>query len=940
MSWMDSQVSTTVAKGMPYATLKYDSIPILLDGHDPMYPTVVSETPILTDYITIDEQTKWSCDSKEPAWVQNEIQFYVPASDFTWLIFVSEPVQVTCKVQKNGHVWLQVVDRESKHSDGDRPFILRSALYMTCTKNRNPIYCHQQQLHPSALHLGQGEYGQILRQHSHLYVGTESKFSYDFDDTEQMAVLEFDWDVQSTHYEHPETVNVTKTIELLSYALPHHWDMERTMHSPSTHQIYCTASLIGPACLVEGSVWHLFETIPEIGIRMPRPPAPWALADISKSLKKDLQFRLPDFFQRGVGDTYFSGKMLSKLGRILIMAEEFVEICSNATSVKYDWGEELSYADACRDLSLPSKADRNAALASLRKSVQVWIDGTAKAPFVYDPSWGGVANCGCLFDDGECSNIFPDCPAFSMPGLNFGNAFYNDLHFHYGYHIYAAAVVAHFDPDWGKRFFERVLLLVRSIANPSAEDTYFPVMRHKDPYQGHSWASGIVRPPYLNGRNQESSSESIAAYESVAIYGEVMSKIFKESGDNVKLAAAERVRRAGKYATTSELRSTKRYYHIDRKSPIQIYPQEYNFLSIGIMWQTMAQFQTWFGSAPYLVYGIQLMPVTAIGEQRDGEEWIKSIYFALQESCDKYDDCAATGWSVQILGSLATAGHPKLASVNALNLTDDAFTSAGGNGHSLTNTLWYIATRPPVKEPLFLPGQEVETPAPTTPVTKAPEDEHVLSDCYQPDTCTDFVLDSVTDLYTCRQRIQWLMWEVGQTQEEACAKISIEFPNECGGCNPYGNFNVTTTNVTSTCPPCTERQCRSDLNRCPLYEHTFVCTAGPNTGGCSGEAWAIDSPLCQDCCELTNCPRLSPSDLMTLANGWGDNECPACSPKQCHEQNVCPPSGGAPYLCLKGDSSGGCSTRPWNLHDGQCSSCCTVGDGCELKQNTIGGHRH
>jgi hypothetical protein len=93
----------------------------------------------------------------------------------------------------------------------------------------------------------------------------------------------------------------------------------------------------------------------------------------------------------------------------------------------------------------------------------------------------------------------------------------------------------------------------------------------------------------MNGRNQESSSESIAAYESVAIYGEVMSKIFKERDDKLKLVAAERVRRAGKYATTSEIRSTKRYYHINRDSPIHIYPKSYIFMSIGMMWQTMAQ---------------------------------------------------------------------------------------------------------------------------------------------------------------------------------------------------------------------------------------------------------------------------------------------------------------------------------------------------------------
>ena len=83
-------------------------------------------------------------------------------------------------------------------------------------------------------------------------------------------------------------------------------------------------------------------------------------------------------------------------------------------------------------------------------------------------------------------------------------------------------MVSHFDHDWGKKFFERVLLLIRNIANPSEDDPHFPMWRHKDWYQGHSWASGIARPPYTNGKNQESSSEAIAAYEAIALYGKVM----------------------------------------------------------------------------------------------------------------------------------------------------------------------------------------------------------------------------------------------------------------------------------------------------------------------------------------------------------------------------------------------------------------------------------
>ena len=50
-----------------------------------------------------------------------------------------------------------------------------------------------------------------------------------------------------------------------------------------------------------------------------------------------------------------------------------------------------------------------------------------------------------------------------------------------------------------------------------------------DRYLGNSWASGIAKfggRPYSNGRNQESSSEAIAAYEGIAMYGSTMMKAF------------------------------------------------------------------------------------------------------------------------------------------------------------------------------------------------------------------------------------------------------------------------------------------------------------------------------------------------------------------------------------------------------------------------------
>ena len=52
---------------------------------------------------------------------------------------------------------------------------------------------------------------------------------------------------------------------------------------------------------------------------------------------------------------------------------------------------------------------------------------------------------------------------------------------------------------------DKVMLMVRDIANPSEEDNYFPRWRHKDWFVGSSWASGIIKRdvgPDPSGRNQ------------------------------------------------------------------------------------------------------------------------------------------------------------------------------------------------------------------------------------------------------------------------------------------------------------------------------------------------------------------------------------------------------------------------------------------------------
>ncbi|KAL7539665.1 hypothetical protein ACHAXR_010058 [Thalassiosira sp. AJA248-18] len=58
-------------------------------------------------------------------------------------------------------------------------------------------------------------------------------------------------------------------------------------------------------------------------------------------------------------------------------------------------------------------------------------------------------------------------------------------------------------------------------------------------------------------------------------------------------------------------------------------------------------------------------------------------------------------------------------------------------------------------------------------------------DCGRPSTCTQYVLHRTTDEFTCGERIEWLMNEMGMDEKEACWKVGYEqFHGHCGPCNP------------------------------------------------------------------------------------------------------------------------------------------------------------
>lgn len=170
--------------------------------------------------------------------------------------------------------------------------------------------------------------------------------------------------------------------------------------------------------------------------------------------------------------------------------------------------------------------------------------------------------------------------------------YYNDHHFHWGYHILAAAYIGYLDPAWAEANADYVNMLVRDIANPSAEDEWFPQWRNFDWFHGHSWAHGLF--PAADGKNQESSSEDVMAAFGCKMWGTVTGNAELVARSDLQLAVLTRTLR--------------NYYLYEDSNAVQ--PP--NFIGnkvAGILFENKIHHTTFFSADIEAIQGIQMIPV-------------------------------------------------------------------------------------------------------------------------------------------------------------------------------------------------------------------------------------------------------------------------------------------------------------------------------------------
>ena len=241
-------------------------------------------------------------------------------------------------------------------------------------------------------------------------------------------------------------------------------------------------------------------------------------------------------------DTYFGGKALQRTAMLLMVADQ---------------------------LGLGDRADRLAGV--LDEQLSTWTDPSGceertERCFVYDPVGRGVVGLAASFGSDE----------------------YNDHHFHYGYFLYAAAVLAGYDPSAAQRHAPVVNLLAADIA--SVGNRFFPDRRVFDAWAGHSWASGTA--PFADGNNSESVSEAVNAWAGLALWARVI-------GDDALTAEAD-------WMLSLEADASRTRWLEPDLSGFPGYAHRTTVLN----WGGKRDHATWFSPEPDAKLGILLLPMS------------------------------------------------------------------------------------------------------------------------------------------------------------------------------------------------------------------------------------------------------------------------------------------------------------------------------------------
>ncbi len=295
-------------------------------------------------------------------------------------------------------------------------------------------------------------------------------------------------------------------------------------------------------------------------------------------------------------------------------------------------------------------AARDKLLNDVQNRLEDWFKADENEPangyFYYDSTWNTL---------------------IGFPTSFYANTNMNDHHFHYGYFIRSAAILAQFRPAWAKEsaFGGMVKLLIKDVANWDRSDRMFPFLRNYDPYAGHSWAggsSGGWGGWYPWGADQEASGESMNFASAVFLWG-------LNTNDN-------QLRDLGLFLALNEKQAIDQYW-LDKDQ--MVFPTGFNHVSGTRIWSAgadkVAYNDTW-SVRPEYIAGINILPAFASGLYLADSAYTEANYGEVV----KRHGGPPTMWN-DVMWFYQSMYNPELAFQNYMNMV---------NGQPYTSNLPYI----------------------------------------------------------------------------------------------------------------------------------------------------------------------------------------------------------------------------------------------------------
>jgi len=443
-----------------------------------------------------------------------------------------------------------------------------------------------------------------------------------------------------------------KTKNLLMLALPHHAEViSKTDTLDDVNFDVKYECIKGNMTPVIGSTWNLDEPLYNINFDGPMKVVDNNIKDlILQQVEDDMNQVLPSSTE----NVYGYGKQVARLAQLAHIADR----------LEGENKEDGNITNATEGSSVLSKVS-----VQLSKYLEAYLSSEVSDKLLFDKNMGGICSKNGLLDKGE----------------DFGNGRYNDHHFHYGYFLYASAIMAKLDPTFIDRFGVYVDSIFHDIAhsaNGNSRETehdsiFFPMSRHKSWFDGHSFATGMF--PFGNGKSQESSSEAVNCY-----YGAYLWSLIRH--DEI----ASDVTDFSQLLLSTEIRSSKMYWHMlppsDTSLKPHVYPSKFeeNFM-VGNLGMLDVTANTWFGNDLLYVHMINAIPITAISNILFEQDYVKYEYPFLMNSRSSVE-MAWRGYTVSIHSMIDPNKAWEDASALVSNQLDSAL--------SKSQVLYFVSQQP------------------------------------------------------------------------------------------------------------------------------------------------------------------------------------------------------------------------------------------------------